>query len=267
MKKARAILAVLIVCLLLTVCYADWPEGLSPAKPYAGVREQDLSKTIGYIMLYPRAKLPAKNFCDVLQIYLPREDVEANEGYLHLYDAEDNEVYRANFADAEEVIVRSLTEDELQGLMWGGGICLEVRLPVSLKLEESYYVLLDEGCFTAGDGKLASLAVTAHDAWTPIVKGDFGISGLYYTRQGEADEEPLVVTAPQEGDEIHFDLILGGEAVSAVIYSENDSVEFEEPEYLESATLTGKVTKTPLRWGVVFLNAAGDVLDQESLSR
>ena len=279
MKK---LLALLMACLMLTsaAMAAEWADGLSAAKPYEGLREVDLTKTMGYIMLYPRTKLPAKLYGDRLQISLPRDDVELGEGTLRVYTSEGEEYCAVDFSDGESVEVRPLTEAELKGLIWGGGVCVDIRLPRTLGVGQDYYVLMDEGCFTAQDGRLPSLGIAAIEAWTPVVAGDYGVGGLMYTAPVEApepqDEEageteeapaPEVHLNPEAGDVITFDLTMGGDAAAAVIFSENDSVRFDEMEYTSSAAVTGTVTQLPLNWGVVFLSESGEVLAQVDLSR
>lgn len=302
MKKLAALILACLLCATFALAEGQtaapkWEEGLGPDQPYSHVPKVDLDETMGYIMLYPRTKLPASLFCDVLEIYLPREDLALGEGTLTLCNA-DGEVEKVSFSDAGRVELRPLEPVELEGLMWGGGMCLEVRLPVSLRFDESYYVLMDGGCFTAADGKLPSLEIRymadkppAEQAWSPLLTGDYGISNLFYSEAAAAPEQPTEEElereeAPEEGketpeptatpepepaepklelpaagDEVHFDLVLGGDAAVAVAYSENDSVYFENPEYAESGPVTGKVIGDELSWGVVFLNEAGEVLD------
>ncbi len=281
MKK---LIAILLVCMLLAsaASAAEWTEGLGPHKPYSGVPELDLTQTIGYIMMYPRTKMPAKYFCDALQIYLPREDLALNEGTLTLY-TEDNEVVGTyDFADGDHVKLRLLDDWELDNLMWGGGMCVMVQLDRSLEMGKKYYVFMDEGCFTAANGTIPSLFIGNPDAWTPVVEGDFGVSGLYYSdppvepdpsqmeipsdaEGAEADAaeapgqeaEPITYKLhPELGDIITFDLVMGGDATTAVIFSENDSVRFDMQQYETSQTVTGVVTDTDLNWGIVFLNGA-----------
>ena len=55
---------------------------------------------------------------------------------------------------------------------------------------------------------------------------------------------------------------MGGAAKTAVIFSENDSVRFDEIEFTESGTITGEVTKADVDWGVVFLDANGNTLQE-----
>ena len=278
----KRLTALVIACLLcVTTAYAaEWGEGLSAAKPYTGVPEVNLEESMGYIMLYPRTKMPAAEFCDVLEIYLPREDIALGEGKLTLCD-ENGEVEAISFAESDRVELRPLEDVELDGLMWGSGVCIEVRLTKSLRFDGSYYVLMEKGCFTAADGKIESLEIVNPEAWTPVVNGDFGISGLYYSAAAEAPEaadgeeaeaEEAVEAAeeaapaeakrvPEVGDAITFDVVLGGEAKTAVMFSENGSALFDVLEYTESGTVTGRVVAEPLNWGVVFLDDAGEVLD------
>ena len=260
-----------ICCLGSVVPAAQWENGRSPSQPYAGVPELDLNTTMGYIMLYPREKMPAEHFCDVLEIYLPREDIVAGSGSATLYDGS-TEMAKIDFSDSKQVEIRRLTEEEMQGLMWGGGTCVVMHLPVSLDFNGNYHVLMDEGCFTAANGAVVNLPINNDTAWVPVLKGDFGVSTLYYSdasagsenneeENSDSSETIEYKLKPNTGDNITFDLIMKGDAVSAVIFSENGSVSFPRTEYTMSATISGKVIKNDVNWGIVFLNSAGDILD------
>ncbi len=376
MKKIALMAALAMMVTVMPVQAAEWKEGLGPQQPYAGVPEVDLTQTMGYIMLYPRDKMPAEHFCDSLNIYLPREDIVRGTGELHLYDDE-GEVYAVSFADESQVQILSLTEEEMNGLVWGGGTNISIKLPVSLEMKKNYYVLMDEGCFTASNGSVVSLPVNKEGAWAPVVNGDFGVENLAYRKevavvadaatdaaaeaaaagtsgpseataisvnilpeanagegtqtsgstttttggmdaaamsaasssqaqgggtasattgsgfdaaamsaasssqaQGgdaataaaagtstdadtEASEEELgeVTMRPVKGDTMTLDIVIGGDAVSAVLYSENGSVLFDRQEVKSSAPVTGQILDNDVSWGIVFLNADGDVLD------
>lgn len=273
MRKLTALLMVCMLCLTMTAYAAEWAEGLSPAKPYAGVMEVELTETMGYIMLYPRAKMPVSAFCDVLEIYLPREDVVLGEGKLTLYD-EDGSVEEIAFNDPEAVEIRPLEESELDALMWGSGVCLEIHLTSSLRLDKKYHVLMEEGCFTAADGSALSPAITNPEAWTPMIDTDYGVSGMFYsvpvekTVKDEVSGDDKVVLEPgepkkdpQAGDLLSFDLVIGEGIETAVLFSENGTVAFDVPEYQESATVNALITGDPYNWGVVFLDDAGEVVD------
>ena len=290
MKKLMAILMVFALCASAALA-AEWPEGRSPSQPYAGVPEVDLNETLGYTMVYPRAKLPAQVYCDMLEFFLPREDIKTNEGILTLYNGEGETLAQVDFSDENAVGVRKLTDEELDKLLWGSGVCVYARLPKSLEIGASYYVMMDEKCFTSENGSVFSLAISDSNAWTPVLEGDYGISGLYYSAAPEVPEpaegeeeateetpEPTEVPeeeegeieyklVPEKGDRITFDLVLGGDATTAVIFSENDSVWFDTLEYTESGHIVGSVTKKNLDWGVVFLTDRGEVVDSVSLSK
>ena len=273
-------IALVMICALAfsgTCLAAEWPEGLSAAQPYSGVSAVDLDLTMGYMVLTPRAKLPASCFCDRLGIYLPREDVRLESGALTLYSAEDP-VVSVDFSDEAAVSLRPMTDEELEDFIWGGGTCIEVRLPFSLTFDAPYHVRMEEGCFSAADGRVRSLAIDIDDAWQPVLTGDYGVSNLRYHAavgeeedgaEGEAgDGEAAAVgiaTNPGVGGSVDFELIVGGAAVTAVVYSENGSVEFGEPEYTESASIHGEVTGEDFRWAVVFLSDNGEVLDVVSM--
>jgi len=294
MKK---LLAVVLVCLLCatSALAAEWAEGLGPEQPLPGVPKIDLSKEMGYDYTYPSAKLKVKYFCNVLEIYLPREDIELGEGHAHLYDSTDTEIADLDFANPDQVELRVQQENELVAKKWGSGVCIEMHLPVSLKFNESYYVLMDLNCFTAGENHVSNYDLTEKTQWTPVLESDFGIEGLFYftppappeEEEGEAAEEAPEEAAaenpfeksmateeeapveeelgepkynPVTGDKIHFDLVLGGDAKTAVIFSENDSVLVKQQDYTESSPVTLTVTKDELDWGVVFLNDKDEVI-------
>jgi len=305
MKKTLAILMVLTLC-VSTAFAAEWGEGLSAAQPYAGVPAVDLGATMGYIILFPRAKIPASVFCDELDIYLPREDVAKGQGTLTLYvdpgEGDPQPVETISFADSNAVGIRPLNESELANLSWGGGVCVYARLAKSLGFDVNYFVTMDEGCFTASGGTVSSIAVPHNpdpavpDAWVPVLSSDYGVSGLFYAAPVETPEEapqeeaaeeaaeeeaPAAEEAPAEeeeapqlvpkldpevGDIFCFDLRLGGDAKSAVLFTENDSVMFDAIEFTQSGPVTGSVTGEDLNWGIVFLNENGDPVEVVRLS-
>jgi hypothetical protein len=296
----KRLLAMVLICLLCGTgaLAAEWAEGLGPEQPLPGVPKIDLSKEMGYDYTYPSAKLKVKYFCNVLEIYLPREDVELGEGHAHLYDSTDTEIVDIDFANPDQVELRVQQENELVAKKWGSGVCIEMHLPVSLKFNESYYVLMDLNCFTAGENHVSNYDLTKKDQWTPAMEGDFGIESLFYftppappeeeegeeTEAVEEETEEAVegnpfdksmasdAEAPVEevlgepkynpvtGDKVHFDLVLGGDAKTAVIFSENDSVLVHQQDYTESSSVTLTITKDDLDWGVVFLDEKDEVI-------
>ena len=137
MKRLLAVVLVWLLC-ATSAFAAEWAEGLGPEQPLPGVPKIDLSKEMGYDYTYPSAKLKVKYFCNVLEIYLPREDIELGEGHAHLYDSTDTEIVDIDFANPDQVELRVQQENELVAKKWGSGVCIEMHLPVSLKFTESY---------------------------------------------------------------------------------------------------------------------------------
>ncbi len=280
MKKLVALILVCLLCMATTAFAAEWAEGLSPAKPSNLKPAVDLNTTVGYWLPFPRSGLPAERYCDVLELYMPNPDVALGEGTATLWNA-DGEVAKVDFADPDQVEMRDLEEEELEIMHWGSGVCIEMHLPVSLAFGETYYVTMDEGTITSNGGKTKSMQIPYTDQlpleeqyWTPSVTGDFGVGGLYYsaapaepTDEEEEAAEPAEEAPaepklkPAKGDVVNFDVVLGGDAKTAIMYSENNSVYFETLEYTENSHVTGTVTEDDVRWGVVFVDEAGQPVD------
>lgn len=328
MKKLIALLMVCMMLLGSAALAAEWPEGRSPSKPFAGKPEIDLESSPGYIVLYPRTNLSAKYFCDEVRMYLPREDVKLGEGFVHVYEnvpgaSEPVEIAAIDVTDSACASIEPLPEEMMTALMWGSGVSVNFHLPKSLEFgdaDHSYFVLMDEGCVVFAGGKVVNPRISNPEAWTPVVEGDYGVSGLCYTaaptiaavdepdvapeedinvfggempaegeeaeddeeleefdtpavpagaeeaEEGDVEAEEIRVT-PQIGDHVNFDLVLGGKAVSAVLFSNNDSVNFDQVEYIASASVTGTVIREDVSWGIVFLDEAGEPINAFDMSR
>jgi len=355
MKKKALMTAIALSMVIMPVQAAEWKEGLGPEKPYSGVPEIDLDENMGYVMTYPRDKMPAEHFCDALEMYLPRVDIVRGSGEVSISD-ENGVIYTGHFENPDEVDIRPLTETEMEGLMWGSGTCVSIKLPVSLDFGKTYQVNMDEGAFTAANGAVTNLPIKGEGNWTPVLTGDFGIANLSYRRavEGEEDGEETEETSgvneaveitpgtaaadtgsaaetaaettgsdatdmfaslnavsnsgasdtaasgdasadtasaaapagddaaaadsadeaeseadsygeptlkPLKDDKLVFDLVVGGDVVKAVPYSENGSVLFDSLEYSTSQTVVADIIGNEVEWGIVFLNADGDVLD------
>ena len=187
MKQLMALILVLALLTSGAALAAQWKEGLGPEQPYSQSPRINLNNTVGYIVLYPRGNKLALGFCDTLEMYFPREDVQIGTGMLHLYEklaGGDREVCSVNMSDRRSVSIRPMTEREMERIMWGSGVCVQIRLPKSLEFGNTvhqYYVYMDEGCVTAGvSGTLKSPQISKNDAWQPGVDGEYGVSGLYY---------------------------------------------------------------------------------------
>lgn len=187
MKQLMALILVLALLMSGAALAAQWREGLGPEQPYSQSPRINLNNTVGYIVMFPRGNKLALGFCDTLEMYFPREDIQIGTGMLHLYEklaGGDQEVCSVDMSDRRSVTLRNMTEREMERIMWGSGVCVQVRLPKSLEFGNTihhYYVFMDEGCVTAGSrGDLKSPQISKDDAWQPGVDGTYGVSGLYY---------------------------------------------------------------------------------------
>ena len=283
MKK---LIALILVCLLcLTAAYAaEWGEGLSPAKPTTHSKEADFSKSLGHLIAWPRYEeghpertVPALRFCDVLEMYMPRDDIALGEGKITLCDS-NGVIAEMDCSDPAQVELRPLEESELADLMWGCGSCMEVHLPISLAFDKTdYYVMMDEGVLYDPANGVKSPAMPKSSNWHPLLQDEFGVSRLYYARgkaeeadEDEDDEKTAKVEytyLPATGDTVTFDLKLGGSAKEAIIYSENDSMYFSPYQFTESGTVTGNVIGDDVNWGIIFLDEDGKQLDQLTMKK
>ncbi len=144
--------------------------------------------------------------------------------------------------------------------------------------------MMDEGVLFDPANGVKNPPMGERSEWHPLLKDDFGVSSLYYAKgvekpadeeededapkEKEKAEEPVEYTYhPTTGDTVTFDLVLGGDAKQAIIFSENDSVYFSPFQFTESGTITGDVTGEDVNWGIVFLDEEGKQLDQLTLKR
>ena len=109
MKRLLAMVLVGLFCATGALA-AEWGEGLGPDQPLPGVRKLDLNKEMGYSYTYPRPGLEVSYYCNVLEIYLPREDIALGDGHAHLYDST-GEVADIDFANPDQVQLRFQQEN------------------------------------------------------------------------------------------------------------------------------------------------------------
>ena len=255
----KRLIAVVLAMLMLCACAAqaaEWADGTSPSQPYSNQPAMDLTKNIGYMMFYPNSIATVETACQRLFIYMPREDVEAGDGTLSLYTEKGGKVWSTEMDDTEAITQRPITEAELTGLMWGGGTCFEILLPRSLDLNKDYYVNMTRNCIVSEDGAVDNPAVEGTSIWRFNIGGEYGVEGMEYLRDGET------TLTPASGDSIRFDLTLGGDAVSAVVYGYNDSVNFLTTMFSENCVVTGSVDGSAPSWGVAFRDAEGNEIER-----
>lgn len=268
MKK---LIAIILVGLLLTCTAfaAEWTEGRSPSKPYLGQPEADFTKTIGYMMRFPNQKLGMEGYCDHLTVYMPREDLAIGMGNVRVYEkGVRNPIHTVDFRDGQSIVLRPMTETELDALLWGSGMAYEIFLPQSLQIGKEYYAAMDAGCLATADWQMTNAEIKGAEAWPFAVSGEFGVQGLYYASY-DAETETLGEThiKPAEGDRATFELVLGGNAKTALFYCADGSVAFESPMLTESGTYFVDVLSDSVNWGIVFLAEDGTTAGYIDLTR
>lgn len=262
MKRWIALMLLVVLTFPAAALAASWEGGRSPSQPYIGVPEVDLETTLGYMMFYPNSTMPAEHFCKKLMVYLPRRDVKAGKGQLFLCSEESGEELRFNFNDEKYVRLRDMTEEELGSLLWGDGVCFEITLPESLKLGAGYFVNMERGCIVTSNGRVTNNSIGGTDSWAFTLLGDYGAGELRYRRQVKEEEYETVLT-PTKGNEVIFELILGGEAKMAALYCWDDTMAFDSVTLKESGTVVGQVLDENPAWGIVFMDEDGNELWQE----
>ena len=259
MKKLIAICLILMLC-VASASAAEWPEGCSPANPDGKQREVDLETKLGYMIFYPNAKVVVNGGRKLL-IYLPREDVVAGPGKLHLRTEDQGEEWSVACNDTEYVNVRPMYEQEMVSMKWGSGVCFEISLPTSLRLGTTYYIDMDSRCIEAGE-KITNEATKGDTqiGWN-FTTADTGVSAMSY-RRPKANGGYEAVLNPTVGDEVRFDLVMGDGVAMAVVSNESEpaGVSFEETNFTESCEVIGTVTGDDPMWIVVFLDADNNIV-------
>lgn len=253
----RLIAICLLLMMIVVSASADWENGLSPAKPYSNVPEVDLTEKIGHMLFFPNVRMNAAGSKQLL-IYLPREDVKGGPGYLHVRTADQGEEWSVALNNKEYVTQWTLTEGELNGLKWGGGTCIAITLPVSLRLGTTYYIDLDTHCVIDEDEKIGNLEAKGDLQWHFETDSDYGVSQAEYRRLTDKGDYETTVK-PAEGDEIRFDLVLGGAAKSAVVTADKNA-EFLVENFNESTEVVGEITGEDPAWYVLFFDENGEML-------
>lgn len=257
MKKLLSVFLILML-LVSTASAAEWAPGLGPEMPYSGMTEPfDLESQLGAIMFGPNASISVAG-TKTLFIYLPRQDVSAGDGNLVLRSSDNGEEFRTRMDDTTYVTLRPMTEHEMDMLLWGSGMCFQITLPKSVRLGTSYTVDLGRGSLRFP--KFENDMINGQERWRFVTISEYGVNAMQYRRANANGTYQEGIVAPKPGDEIRFDLALGGEAKKAIIYI-GQGVSFEDTNFTEDTEVIGVVTDDeslapgagPV-WGVIFLN-------------
>lgn len=234
---------------------AEWAEGLGPQKPYAGSPEIDFNESFGYMMLLPMNGSWVAPGTSDLSIFLPRTDVAAGEGSIKLFTKEDGLVEEIAVS-AESLVGRAMTEEELEGLLWGSGTVFEAELADALEVNKNYYVQMSKGCIVSPDFEVVSPEISGKKAWTFNTECDSFVEDLSYLRVVEGQEESEVVETVMVGDTAKVSFVLGEDAAAAAIYCNAGTFTAEETYFTESGEFTVYFPATgEVEWGVVFVDA------------
>lgn len=255
MKKFIAIFLILLM-VTATASAAEWEAGLGPNRPYENMPEIDFEQNIGYMFFHPNTAMSVAG-SNMLLIYMPREDVKAGAGTLTLFSSDEGEEFSVSMDDTAYVIQRTMFEDELADLLWGSGTCFEVLLPVSLRAGTTYYVNLEKDSIfdearSIGNPDIISDAQTN---WHFTTIAEYGVSAMEYRRPVDEDTYEHQIIAPRAGDEVRFDLLIGGDVKCATIVipqSVNGCIDFEKVIFWESCEVVGQVTGDAPIWDVIF---------------
>lgn len=175
----------------------------------------------GYSMVYGS---------NTLHAYFKRQNVTAGSGKMTIKNtADDSVVEEIDLRDTQKCIVGE--QDSTFSLLgWDGGTHLVIRLKHTPSSGESYYVNLEEGAFTSGDGTILSKAVTDSETWR------YGVAPY-----GIVPAMPNG-SAVYVGDVLSADILVRQPAAYAKIenYDEN-RVRFNEKEFEKDGKLEIKI--------------------------
>ena len=258
MKKILAIClaAMLLIVPLAAMADAAWSDGLSAQKPYAGSPEVDFTESIGYMMLNPSNGKLVYPGADMLQIFMPREDVEIGSGALCLYSEEDGLVQETA---AESITMRAMTEAELEDMIWGSGVVFEIALDKPLEANRNYYVQMDEGLIYAPEYEVGSPKIASNKQWRFNTVLQNYVESMSYCRKVEGEAEPVVVEDVQTGDTAKLSIVIGEENASAAIYCDAGSMIAAETYFTADAEIEIKFPMAgEVAWGIMFMDADGN---------
>lgn len=254
MKKVVALILALMMCAAVAVA-AEWPEGLSPQKPYFGSPEVDFNESFGYMMLLPLNGKSVAPGMDTLSIFMPRDDVELAEGTVKLFTKEDGLVEEIAIG-SESIVLREMTDAELEDLMWGSGKVLEVKLSQPMAANCNYYVQMTEGSLIAEGYEVASPKIDGKKAWTFSTEVKSYVEKMQYCRMVEGKEEPETIETVQVGDMAKISVVIGEDVKAAALYCDEGTMISEQTYIEESGEMTVNFPANgEVKWGVVFLDA------------
>jgi len=257
----RILIACFIMILLCTTAYAaEWPEGLSPQKPYTGTPEVDFQKTIGYMIMSPVKGSTVIPGTDMLSIYLPRMDVETGSGEIVVYNRTQGSK-ETIAVSAETMAARPMEESELQAMMWGSGTVFFVMLEKGLEPNCEYYVEMSEGCIVSPDYEAVSPEIKGKTKWYFNTNTKNIIEKMRYFREVDGKQTNIKAEEVREGDKVKFSIKMDEDAAIAAVYFDTGRIALDVSYYTENSEAVVTFPESGVvKWGVVFIDANGGVV-------
>lgn len=174
------------------------------------VSSQAEADSIGFIAFYPSSDgMGALAGTNQFTIYFQKPDVKAGIGAVELYDASSQQMIDSiDVTDADKCVISPIDSNGMALTDWVEGTKAELYFNTYFRPGASYYILLDKGCFMAGE--IASKGID-NASYMKFDTKEYGINGIFRDIYNF-------------GDTASMDVILGGEAVRAAILDYDSNV-------------------------------------------
>ena len=263
--KKLCVLCLALIMICTTASAATWSQGLGPQKPYFGTPEVDFTKTIGYMMMYPVNGSTVVPGLDKLCIFMPREDVETGSGTMTLNMRSVSKSIEME-VNAETLVARPMTDEELDALLWGCGTVFEMMLEQPLAENQKFSVQMTEGCIVAKEQEMVSPAIDKDDIWSFDTNTSNVIAKLDYYRVIDGKEKVVAAGNVQAGDFARISIAMGEDAAFAAIYCNGGLIRPDQYNYTESVVTDVHFPEEgEVKWGVVFMDAEGKLVNNVSV--
>ncbi len=267
----RVLISVLLSLSVVAVssCGAESAAGLVPEQPTAEelapleeageveppseevVSSVAQADSIGFIAYYPQTDtMGALAGTNQFTIYFQKPDVHAGLGAIELYDASNQQlVDTIEVLDESKCVISPIDESGMALTDWVEGTKAEIYFNKFFTPGASYYILLDKGCFMAGE--IASKGID-NASYMPFDVKPYGINGIFRDIYNF-------------GDTASMEVVLGGEAVRASILDYDGNV-VNIPQSVFTAMGTNPFTVTFQSAGhatfrIAFYNQQGVEID------
>ena len=212
--------------------------------------------SVGSMTYFPFGsdKMAALMGTSVFTLYFKSNDLLYGSGFITVYDSGTNQVFeKIDVSDSSKCQIKDIDDAGKTLTSWDSGKMVKLYFDTAFSATRSYYILMDEGCFT--NGSVSSAAILDPTAITFSVKA-YGI--------GAND----IQTAYAVSNSVTIPVVIGGDCASAAVKEYDGSFVT-----LSTTSLSenGNFTVTFLKAGepsisVKFLDSNGVELDSVSFS-